>query len=179
MNPRIDPILLVEDDAVFAAVLSRALRRRGYRVTVAENAAQALAAVADSPPRAAIVDLKLGEDSGLALIEPLCAAVPEIRILMLTGYASIATAVAAIKKGAFDYLPKPADADAVLAALSAAQRRDPEVPEDSALSPRRLMWEHLQRVLAEHGGNISAAARAMGMHRRSLQRRLAKRPVRH
>ncbi len=177
MKPQIDPILLIEDDPVFASVLARALRRRGYTVNIATDAAQALAIVRETPPRAAVVDLKLGEDSGLALIPQLQALAPQTRILMLTGYASIATAVCAIKKGAFDYLPKPAGADAVIAALTGTEQTDPEADEQSALSPRRLMWEHIQRVLAEHDGNISAAARAMGMHRRSLQRRLAKRPV--
>ncbi|HEU0195775.1 MAG TPA: response regulator transcription factor [Nevskiaceae bacterium] len=172
-------LLLAEDDAVFARTLGRALERRGFDVSIAHDAATAETQAASLYPRYAVVDLKLGDDSGLALIPVLRAGVPGIRILLLTGYASIATAVEAIKRGAYDYLAKPVDADTVVRALlgdegDTAPRVDvPATP----LALRRLEWEHIQRTLAECGGNVSEAARRLGMHRRTLQRRLYKRPV--
>jgi two-component system response regulator RegA len=173
-------VLLVEDDAVFASAMARALRARGFAVAVAGGAAGALECVREQPPRFAIVDLKLGEDSGLALIPELHAAVPSMRILLLTGYASIATAVEAIKRGAHDYLAKPVDADAVVRALlddgDAEILETAELPE-SPLRLQRLEWEHIQRALHECGGNISETARRLGMHRRTLQRKLGKHPV--
>jgi len=173
-------LLLVEDDAVFAGVLSRALRRRGFDVACAETAADALQRAREVQPRHAVVDLKLGEDSGLALIPALLAEVPTMRVLLLTGYASIATAVEAIKRGAHDYLAKPVDADAVVRALLDEGDADAvdaaELPE-SPLRLRRLEWEHIQRTLRECEGNISETARRLGMHRRTLQRKLGKHPV--
>jgi two-component system response regulator RegA len=173
-------LLLVEDDAVFAGVMARALQRRGFDVAVAADAADALKCVRTQRPDYAVVDLKLGEDSGLALIPELHADVPSMRILLLTGYASIATAVEAIKRGAHDYLAKPVDADAVVRALlddgDADIAETTEVPE-SPLRLRRVEWEHIQRTLHECGGNISETARRLGMHRRTLQRKLGKRPV--
>lgn len=173
-------LLLVEDDAVFAGAMARALRARSFDVAVAGDAAGALKCVREQTPRYAVVDLKLGDDSGLALIPELHAAVPSMRILLLTGYASIATAVEAIKRGAHDYLAKPIDADAVVRAL--LDDGDMEVSEaaelpESPLRLRRLEWEHIQRTLHECGGNISETARRLGMHRRTLQRKLDKRPV--
>lgn len=167
-------ILLVEDDPVFARVLSRALTARGHRVAHAIDGPAALASAAAAPPDAAVIDLRLGEESGLALIEPLRARLPDARLLVLTGYASVATAVEAIKRGADDYLAKPANAVQVLAAL----RGDAPAPSVETPSLKRLEWEHIQQVLRAHDGNVSAAARALGMHRRTLQRKLAKRPVR-
>jgi two-component system response regulator RegA len=174
-------LLLAEDDAVFAGVMARALGRRGFDVHVAADARAALAAARALRPGHAVVDLKLGEDSGLALIPALRAIVPDMRVLLLTGYASIATAVEAIKRGAHDYLAKPVDADAVVRALLAdddgALDDPPDMPE-TPLPLRRLEWEHIQRTLIECDGNISEAARRLGMHRRTLQRRLEKHPVR-
>ncbi len=175
-------VLVIDDDERFASTLARALERRGWSPRIALSAAEARAAAAAHAPDAAVVDLRIAEDDGLALLEPLRAASPEMRIVVLTGYASIATAVRAIKLGADDYLAKPVTANAVAAALArdageddaAAAPAEPPRP----MSPRRLEWEHIQRVLAEHGGNISATARALGMHRRTLQRKLAKRPAR-
>jgi two-component system response regulator RegA len=173
-------LLMVEDDAVFAGAMARALQRRGFDVAVAGDAAAALKCVREQQPRYAVVDLKLGEDSGLALIPVLHAEVPSMRILLLTGYASIATAVEAIKRGAHDYLAKPVDADAVVRALlddgDAEVAEAAELPE-SPLRLRRLEWEHIQRTLRECDGNISETARRLGMHRRTLQRKLGKRPV--
>lgn len=172
-------LLLVEDDAIFEGVMARALRRRGFEVTVAHDAAGALQQAQATDPRFAVVDLKLGADSGLALIPELLREVPALRILLLTGYASIATAVEAIRRGAHDYLAKPVDADAVVRTLlddgaDAADRAPPELP----LPLRRLEWEHIQRTLQECAGNVSEAARRLGMHRRTLQRKLAKHPER-
>ena len=173
-------LLLAEDDAVFARVMARALRARGFDVVVAVGIDEALACTKEKPPAYAVIDLKLGDDSGLALILALQAQVPGIRILLLTGYASIATAVEAIKRGAHDYLAKPVDADAVMRALLdgpggevAGMPEPPEMP----LALRRLEWEHIQRTLHECAGNVSETARRLGMHRRTLQRKLGKHPV--
>jgi two-component system response regulator RegA len=172
-------VLVVDDDERFAVTLATALARRGYVAHVAHDAATALAAARRKEPDAAVVDLKLGADDGLALIEPLRRAHPRMRIVVLTGYASIATAVKAVKLGADDYLAKPVTAIAVAAVLERGAR--PEMAEATPfepMSPRRLEWEHIQRVLVEHDGNISATARTLRMHRRTLQRKLAKKPTR-
>lgn len=176
-------LLLVEDDAIFAGTMARALRRREFSVIVAASASQALALAQRMEPHYAIVDLKLGTGSGLALIPKLHARLPNLRILLLTGYASIATAVEAIKRGAYNYLAKPVDADAVVRALLdeegtvAGTDGKSGIPE-TRLPIRRLEWEHIQRTLLECDGNISEAARRLGMHRRTLQRKLDKHPVR-
>ncbi len=167
--------LIIDDDLTFCQILERALQRRKLSVTTAVDPDAALAAAGNHPPSHVVLDLKLGQNSGLDLIEPLLRINPDSRILLLTGYASIPTAVEAIRRGAMNYLPKPADADRILAAFHPEARR-PVLPNDPP-SLRRLEWEHIQRVLTEHNGNISAAARALGMHRRTLQRKLQKRPV--
>lgn len=173
------PLLLVEDDAIFAGVMARALQARGFAVALAHDAAGALQQARAIEPRFAVVDLKLGADSGLALIPDLLREVPALRILLLTGYASIATAVEAIKRGAHDYLAKPVDADAVVRALLDDRADDAgNAPPELPLPLRRLEWEHIQRTLQECDGNVSAAARRLGMHRRTLQRKLAKHPAR-
>jgi two-component system response regulator RegA len=168
-------LLLIDDDPSFLAVLQRALQRRGYIVSSATNSASALTE-AVAPLDGIVLDLRLGADNGLQLIAPLRQLQPLAPLLLLTGYASIATAVEAIKRGASDYRPKPIGADELLAALFPVAAGVPEPPV-RPVHPRRVEWEHLQRVLTEHDGNISAAARALGLHRRSLQRKLAKRPV--
>jgi two-component system response regulator RegA len=171
-------LLLVDDDPTFCRVLGLALSRRGFAVATAPDSATALRLAAADPPEYAVVDLNLAGDSGLLLIPELLALDPATRIVVLTGYASIATAVEAIKLGAVNYLPKPADADQVAAAF-AATTGDPAAPVNARpLSVNRLEWEHIQRVLRDNDGNISATARQLGMHRRTLQRKLAKRPVR-
>ena len=171
-------LLLVDDDATFTRVMARAMSRRGLRVSCAGSADEGLALAKEDLPDYAVVDLKMEGDSGLVLLPKLLELDPEMRVVILTGYSSIATAVEAIKRGATNYLCKPADADDVLTALL-SQHADLEtlVPENP-MSVDRLQWEHIQRVLAEHEGNISATARALGMHRRTLQRKLQKRPVR-
>ena len=178
--------LLVDDDTLYLDALRRALQRRGIECEIAPDTATALAVAARIAPDFALVDLKLGEASGLSLIEPLRAIRADMRILLVTGYASIATAVEAIKRGADDYLPKPVSADTLQRILLDAAIATPAAPADpgddaSIESPtmiplHRLEWEHIQQALNETGGNISATARLLGMHRRSLQRKLAKRP---
>ncbi|MGH8146898.1 MAG: response regulator transcription factor [Rhodanobacteraceae bacterium] len=176
-------LLLAEDDPVFAGVLGRALARRGFDVVPVANAPDALACARARCPSYAVIDLKLGDDNGLELIPALHDTVPGIRMLLLTGYASIATAVEAIKRGAHDYLAKPVDADAVTRALLGSDPTHvthgvaPDVP-DTPLGLPRLEWEYIQRTLHECRGNVSEAARRLGMHRRTLQRKLAKRPTR-
>lgn len=173
-------VLVVDDDERFAATLAQALTRRGWNARVAHDVATALGAARADEPDAAIVDLRLGNEDGLTLLEPLRSAHPQMRILVLTGYASIATAVKAIKLGADDYLAKPVTASAVIDALNRGAPASPErepAPAHETMSARRLEWEHIQRVLSENDGNVSAAARTLRMHRRTLQRKLAKRPA--
>ena len=171
-------LLLVDDDATFCRVLGLALGRRGFGVVTARDHATALRLATADPPEYVVLDLNLAGDSGLLLIPELLALEPATRILVLTGYASIATAVTAIKLGAVNYLPKPANADQIAAALTATAD-DPAAPLNlRPLSVNRLEWEHIQRVLRDNDGNISATARQLNMHRRTLQRKLAKRPVR-
>jgi two-component system response regulator RegA len=172
--------LVIDDDEVFAGILARGLTRRGYTVHQAHDADSAMK-LADALAFGQVtVDLHLGNDSGLSLIGKLRELQPEARILVLTGYASIATAVQAVKDGANNYLAKPANVETILAALqerASAVQADEAIEKPMPLSVARLEWEHIQRVLAENDGNISATARALNMHRRTLQRKLAKRPV--
>lgn len=177
------PLLIVDDDPIFARVLARALGSRGFEALTAANFDEARALVRRHHPRYCVLDLKLGEENGLRLIPELHALVPDMRVLLLTGYASIATAVEAIKRGAHDYLAKPVDADAVVRALLDGDGTgipDDELPDapEAPLALRRLEWEHIHRVLTECDGNISETARRLGMHRRTLQRKLGKHPVR-
>ena len=177
------PLLIVDDDATFARVLGRALTSRGFEVISSDNADDARALARRHQPRYCVLDLKLGDENGLRLIPELQALVPDMRVLLLTGYASIATAVEAIKRGAHDYLAKPVDADAVVRALLDGDSGPGDLDDlvdapDAPLPLRRLEWEHIQRVLTECEGNISETARRLGMHRRTLQRKLSKHPVR-
>lgn len=178
-------LLIVDDDSVFTTVTARAMGARGFVCSVANNAATALQLAAQQRPAYCVLDLKLGEANGLKLIPELLQASPGMRILLLTGYASIATAVEAIKRGARDYLAKPTDADQIVRALGSDTPRQSSSDSDATPPPpdappplKRLEWEHIQRILGETGGNISEAARRLGMHRRTLQRKLAKHPVR-
>jgi two-component system response regulator RegA len=171
-------LLLVDDDALFARVLARALDARGFGVVAAASFDDAAAALGVQAPQFAVLDLNLAGDSGLKLIPLLRRAAPACRILVLTGYASIATAVDAIKLGADQYLAKPVEVDAIVNALAADAAPAADPGEVKMLSMPRMEWEHIQRALADHGGNVSAAARALKMHRRTLQRKLAKRPAR-
>lgn len=181
MTIPIKRILLVEDDEVFARVISRALSQRGYELIHASDAPTAAAAGLSQMCDYAILDLNLGGHTSLSLIPQLKVQNPSIRILILTGYASIATAVEAIKLGADNYLAKPADADEILSALldHSTESSDPAAQASNLepMSVRRLEWEHIQKVLMENDGNISETARQLKMHRRTLQRKLQKRPV--
>ena len=171
-------LLLVDDDAPLRQVLGRALEKRGFAVSAAPDVATAILLAQSNPPEYAVIDLKMPGPSGLVLVRHLKELDAETRIVVLTGYASIATAVEAIKLGAAHYLAKPADADEIVKVLMQSEA-SPDVPVNrDPLSVERLGWEHIQKVLAEHAGNISATARALKMHRRTLQRKLAKRPVR-
>ncbi len=174
-------ILLVEDDEVFARVISRALTQRGYDVLHASDANSATIAGLNRQNDFGILDLNLGGHTSLSLIPQLKTQNPNIRILILTGYASIATAVEAIKLGADNYLAKPADADEILTALLAPSEEKGVVEAQTGtlepMSVRRLEWEHIQKVLMENDGNISETARQLKMHRRTLQRKLQKKPV--
>lgn len=171
-------ILIIDDDEVFTQTLVRSFKRRQIESDVALELRGALAATTKSDFDAILLDLRLGEESGLSILEALRNAQPKAKILILTGYSSIATAVDAIKLGADNYLPKPAGAGEILKALQlSAADSAMEIPQQ-APSLDRLEWEHIQRVLRSNDGNISASARELGMHRRTLQRKLAKRPVR-
>ncbi|MBI3041225.1 MAG: response regulator transcription factor [Betaproteobacteria bacterium] len=171
-------LLLVDDDETFCSVMSRALEKRGFQVKVAHTTAEALDGIQNDPPEYAVIDLKMPDQSGLMLVSTLKALDEHTRIVVLTGYASIATAVEAIKLGAVYYLSKPADTDDIVAAFHHESGDESASVNEKPLSVNRLEWEHIHRVLMEHRGNISATARALGMHRRTLQRKLSKRPVR-
>ena len=169
-------LLLVDDDDTFRGVLRRALEKRGYAVSDANSVESAMPLAEENPPEFAVIDLKMNGASGLVLVQRLHELDPNTRIVMLTGYASIATAVEAIKLGATQYLSKPANADEVVAAFGHSADPDKAV-EATPASVDRLEWEHINRVLLEQNGNISATARLLNMHRRTLQRKLAKRHV--
>ena len=171
-------LLLVDDDPTFCDVMRRALTRRGFRVTLAHGVNEALACARAESPAYAVIDLKMPGESGLRLIPELRSLSEGVRIVVLTGYASVVTAVEAIKLGATHYLAKPVDADEVVAAFGRAVGDTATPVPSRPLSVDRLEWEHIQRVLAENGGSVSATARSLGMHRRTLQRKLSKRPVR-
>lgn len=170
-------LLLVDDDSTFCMVLEQALQKRQFEVYVAHDLESGIEIAERVEPEYAVIDLRIGHESGLSLVKRLFELDDNTRILILTGYASIATAVEAIKLGATHYLTKPADADEIVAALHKDEGDASVEIKEKPLSVKRLEWEHLQKILVEHEGNISAAARALGMHRRTLQRKLEKRPV--
>src|SRR5512134_4066870 len=170
-------LLIVEDDKLFVARLARAMETRGFKVTTAETVADGLIQVEQNPPAFAVVDMRLGDGNGLDVISALKKRRPEARGIILTGYGNIATAVNAVKLGAVDYLAKPADADDVVAALLAQDNTKIEPPENP-MSADRVRWEHIQRIYELCGRNVSETARRLNMHRRTLQRILAKRSPR-
>ena len=167
-------LLRVDDDAAFLTRLERAMVRRGFEVRIASSVAEGLAAVAAAPPAYAVVDLRLEDGNGLDVIRRLHERREDARAVVLTGYGNIATAVTAVKLGAVDYLAKPADADDVINALLAMGKAKPEPP-DNPMSADRVRWEHIQRVYELCDRNVSETARRLNMHRRTLQRILAKR----
>jgi two-component system response regulator RegA len=167
-------LLIVEDDKLFLARLARAMESRGFKVTTAETVADGLLQVEQNPPAFAVVDMRLGDGNGLDVISALKRRRADARGIVLTGYGNIATAVNAVKLGAVDYLAKPADADDVVNALLAADGKKAEPPEHP-MSADRVRWEHIQRIYELCGRNVSETARRLNMHRRTLQRILAKR----
>jgi two-component system, response regulator RegA len=167
-------LLLVDDDKPFLTRLARAMETRGFDVRMAESVAEGIQQVNKSAPGYAVVDLRLGDGNGLDVIEALHASRPEARVVVLTGYGNIATAVTAVKLGAIDYLAKPADADAVYGALISDKDSRSALPENP-MSADRVRWEHIQRVYELCNRNVSETARRLNMHRRTLQRILAKR----
>jgi two-component system response regulator RegA len=166
-------LLLVDDDAPLLNRLARAMEKRGFTVQTAGSVAEGIAAAGAAPPDYAVVDLRLADGSGLDVVAALRSARSDTRIVMLTGYGAIATAVAAVKAGAVDYLPKPADADAIEAALLTRDGEMPPPPE-LPMSAERVRWEHIQRVFEQCDRNVSETARRLRMHRRTLQRILSK-----
>lgn len=171
--PADNSLLLVDDDEVFLNRLARAMEKRGFQVTCAGSVSAARDILKDNAPAHAVVDLRLEDGSGLDVVDALREARADARIVVLTGYGAIATAVAAVKMGATDYLAKPADADEVTRALLSAGTLPP--PPDTPMSADRVRWEHIQRVYEQCDRNVSETARRLHMHRRTLQRILAKR----
>ncbi|CAN1565673.1 COG4567 Response regulator consisting of a CheY-like receiver domain and a Fis-type HTH domain [Caulobacteraceae bacterium] len=170
-------LLVLDDDLALRTRLGRALEQRGFVVTTAGGVVEALEAVRAAPPAFAVLDMRLDDGTGLKVVEAIRDARPDARVIMLTGYGNIATAVAAVKAGAVDYLAKPADADDVARALLAAGDMQ-AAPPDNPMSADRVRWEHIQRVYELCGHNVSETARRLSMHRRTLQRILAKRAPR-
>jgi two-component system response regulator RegA len=170
-------LLLLDDDAPLRNRLGRALEQRGFEVALADSVAQALQEVKTNTPAFAVLDMRLDDGSGLQVVQAIRDARPDARVVMLTGYGNIATAVAAVKAGAVDYLSKPADADDVVRALLAQSGSSP-APPDNPMSADRVRWEHIQRVYELCGHNVSETERRLSMHRRTLQRILAKRAPR-
>ena len=168
-------LLVLDDDAPLRTRLGRALEQRGFETTLVGSVAEALASVKTHPPAYAVLDMRLEDGSGLKVVEAVREARPDAKVVMLTGYGNIATAVAAVKAGAVDYLSKPADADDVVKALLSVGEA-PEPPENP-MSADRVRWEHIQRVYELCDHNVSETARRLGMHRRTLARKLAKRQI--
>ncbi len=177
--PVLNTLLLVDDDATLRERLARALRERGYEVATAGGAYAAYELAQATPPDAIVLDLKMPDISGIEALRELLQIAPKARVLMVTGYGSIATALEAVRMGAWDYMTKPVDADQIVAALlrdpHAVEAKDAPVEQDPH-SLEWMEWEHIQRVLTECDGNISKAAQVLGLHRRSLQRKLQKYP---
>ena len=170
-------LLILDDDQAWLTRLGRAMEQRGFGVHLVSSAAEARAKLTQVSPHYAVVDMRLEDGNGLEIVPLLRAARDDVRIVMLTGYGNIATAVEAIKKGAVDYLSKPADADEICAALTAREQSKPSPPENP-MSADRVRWEHIQRVFELCDRNVSETARRLNMHRRTLQRILAKRAPR-
>jgi two-component system response regulator RegA len=175
--PQERSLLIVEDDKPFLGRLTRAMEARGFLVTAVESVEEGLSAVEAAPPAFAIIDMRLGDGNGIDVISKLKAKRPDARGIILTGYGNIATAVTAVKLGAFDYLAKPADADEIYHALMATKIDRPDAV-DNPMSADRVRWEHIQRVYESCDRNVSETARRLNMHRRTLQRILAKRAPR-
>ncbi len=170
-------LLIVDDDKAFCQRLARAMEGRGFTVATASSVAEGLAAIANAPPAFAVIDMRLADGNGLDIMSDLKGRRADARAIILTGYGNIVTAVTAVKLGAFDYLAKPADADEIFNALMASQHDKAALP-DNPMSADRVRWEHIQRIYELCGRNVSETARRLNMHRRTLQRILAKRAPR-
>jgi two-component system response regulator RegA len=168
-------LLLLDDDTAMRTRLGRALELRGFEVVLAAGVSNAITSVEARAPAFAVLDLRLADGSGLTVVDAIRAARPDARVIMLTGYGNIVTAVAAVKAGAVDYLSKPADADDVVRALLSQGKSASPSPPENPMSADRVRWEHIQRVYEMCGSNVSETARRLGMHRRTLQRILSKR----
>lgn len=175
--PEDNTLLLLDDDGPFRNRIGRALESRGFSVEAVETVSEALGAARARPPAFAVLDMRLEDGNGLDVIDALHQSRPDCKMVMLTGYGNLATAVSAVKRGAVDYLAKPADADDVCKALLAPKGEQPDPPENP-MSADRVRWEHIQRVYELCGKNVSETARRLNMHRRTLQRILAKRAPR-
>ncbi|GHB25594.1 DNA-binding response regulator [Pseudovibrio japonicus] len=179
-EPEVAPLgrlLIVDDDRAFQQRLERAMQKRGFQTETADGVREALSKVAAQAPDYAVVDMRLEDGSGLDVVEAIRMKKPDARAIILTGYGNIATAVTAVKLGAIDYLAKPADADDILAALT-RRPNDKAPPPENPMSADRVRWEHIQRVYELCDRNVSETARRLNMHRRTLQRILAKRAPR-
>ena len=170
-------LVIIEDDLVLANTLKRRLQKRSYQCFHASHGSDALLMCRQESPDVILLDMKLGDESGLLLIKPLRQTCPNARIILLTGFASIATAVDAIKLGADDYLAKPVDTQTLLKALGNSSPDTTDVESTDVLTAEQVEWQHIQQVLKYNQGNISATARQLSMHRRTLQRKLQKRPA--
>ncbi|WP_299491496.1 response regulator [uncultured Shewanella sp.] len=170
-------LLIIEDDGPFAATLMRRLSQNGFECQTCHCASQGLLQARQFKPTHILLDMKLENDNGLKLISPLRQYLPQVVMVLLTGYASIATAVEAIRQGADNYLAKPVDTQTLLSTLlQDPMPLTPNIVEEAPLNPKRLEWEHIQQVLNANNGNVSATARQLGMHRRTLQRKLERKP---
>ncbi|WP_282167318.1 response regulator transcription factor [Shewanella japonica] len=173
-------LLIIEDDQALSSTLARRLTKQGFECAQCDDASEGLLMARQFNPSHILLDMKIAEQNGLTLIKPLRLLLPKVKLVLLTGYASIATAVEAIRLGADNYLAKPVDTQTLMNALNAQiedeDRAQTEFTEQP-LSPKRLEWEHIQQVLVNNNGNISETARVLGMHRRTLQRKLLKKPV--
>ena len=173
-------LLIIEDDVSFAATLARRMSKYGFSCQQVHQADQALHACLQQKPDCILLDMKLAADNGLRLIKPIRAMLPKVKIVLLTGFASVATAVQAMRLGAHDYLAKPVNTQMLLTALDTEQVPNNTIDTDigsDTMSTERVEWEHINQVLNSNEGNVSATARQLGMHRRTLQRKLQKKPV--
>ena len=172
--------MIIEDDVSFAATLARRMSKYGFSCQQVHQADQALHACLQQKPDCILLDMKLAADNGLTLIKPIRATLPKVKIVLLTGFASVATAVQAMRLGADDYLAKPVNTQMLLTALDTEQTPNNTIDTDidsDTMSTERVEWEHINQVLNSNDGNVSATARQLGMHRRTLQRKLQKKPV--
>jgi two-component system response regulator RegA len=170
----ISKLLVVDDDDLYRESIVRAFNRRGIKTTGAGDGATAVKLLGELSPEGAVVDLRLGQDSGLTVMKQLLAAQPHLKVVVLTAYGTISTALEAVKGGAVNYLTKPVDVDLIIAALCG--QAAPQTPLSELPSPEQVEWDYINRAVHDHDGNVTRAAHALGLHRRSLQRKLKNPP---